>query len=645
MLRMRLRTGLERGRATVMATAAALALLTATAGAPAAHAAGKTPALLVLPIATDETVPASTAASLRTAIEAQLKSAGVRVVAAAKGAPTALASVDAIRGAAVTAGADGVLGSRLERDPASDWVRLSLEIQDGESGARVWRSSLAQPDVAGLRGFLPEILGEAARAARDLPERGGQVAPSASAAAASAPAPAMSSTAPAAATEPRSSAATSGGVVIGAAAGAAAGTAAAATTAAVPTPAPPTIHVQPDLPEPVVLNTAPRIEPPLPLAAAAAPQLPPSAGFTLDMAVRDFDVCRFGPTAPIGFVVIDDGSARILVGEGTSLPDTRTRIESRTLETFVAADCADVDGDGIDEIAIAGRRNGGWRSRIWKVLEDGRKVAAIGDEVPFAIRAASTSAGTRVLFAQDFPIPGRLYGPIRAVEMRSSGVFLGRELDLPGDANVGALALGLPGPAGGDATLTIDGDARLRLVAGGRAIATAPAHYGGYDVSFETGEHYQSTTGSLPRVFLRDRIEVVERGASPLVLVTEIESPLGNVLPNLNVGRDVTVTALRWAGQSFAPIPLPFGMGPEAIGEGSLRDIRVADVTGDRVPDLVVGVVDSEGGTFSFSSAAGRIVVFPGTPGAGASAGSAAGVASPGFSSSAPLTDAARSAQ
>lgn len=613
MLRLRPRTGFERSRAAIAATAAILALIGAAtlAGAgPAAAAPAKAPALLVLPIATDDTIPASTAANLRGAIEAQLKSAGVRVVAAAKGAPTALESVDAIRGAAVTAGADGVLGARLERDPSSGWVRLSLEIQDGESGARVWRSSLAQPEVAGLRGFLPELLGEAARAAKDLPERG--------AAAPVAPAPAA---------EPRSAGPAAGGVVIGAAAGTAA-----VGAAAVPAPPSPTIHVQPDLPEPVVLNTAPRIEPPLPLAAAPAPQTPPSTGFSLDMAVRDFDVCRFGPTAPIAFVVIDDGEARILVGEGTSLPTTRAHIDARTLETFVAADCADVDGDGVDEIAIAGRKNGGWRSRIWKVTDEASTVAAIGDYVPFAIRAASTSAGTRVLFAQDFPIPGRLYGPIRAVELRATGVFLGRELDLPGDANVGALALGLPGPAGGDATLTIDGDARLRLVAGGRAIATAPAHYGGYDVSFETGEHYQSTTGSLPRVYLRDRIEVVERGANPLVLVTEIESPLGNVLPNLNVGRDVTVAALRWAGQSFAPIPLPFGMGPAAIGKGSLRDLRVADVTGDRVPDLVVGVVDSEGGTFSFSSAAGRIVVFPGTTAAAAAA-------------SAPLTEAPRSAQ
>lgn len=618
MLRLRPRTGLERGCAAIAASAAILALIGAAtlAGAgPAAAAPAKAASLLVLPIATDDTIPASTAANLRGAIETQLKSAGVRVVAAAKGAPTALESVDAIRGAAVTAGADGVLGARLERDPSSGWVRLSLEIQDGESGARVWRSSLAQPEVAGLRGFLPELLGEAARAARDLPERG--------ASAASAPA-ATEPAAPAPAAEPRSAAPAAGGVVIGTAAGTAA-----VGAAAVPAPPSPTLHVQPDVAEPVVLNTAPRIEPPLKLAAAPAPQTPPSTGFSLDMAVRDFDVCRFGPTAPIAFVVIDDGSARILVGEGTSLPTTRAHIDARTLETFVAADCADVDGDGVDEIAIAGRKNGGWRSRIWKVTDEGSKVVAIGDDVPFAIRAASTSAGTRVLFAQDFPIPGRLYGPIRAVEVRATGVFLGRELDLPGDANVGALALGLPGPAGGDAMLTIDGDARLRLVAGGRAIATAPAHYGGYDVSFETGEHYQSTTGSLPRVYLRDRIEVVERGANPLVLVTEIESPLGNVLPNLNVGRDVTVAALRWAGQSFAPIPLPFGMGPAAIGKGSLRDLRVADVTGDRVPDLVVGVVDSEGGTFSFSSAAGRIVVFPGTTAA----------------ASAPLTEAPRSAQ
>ncbi len=578
MLRMNIR--LPRSAARLVLCLGTAWLASVLAG-PALAATSRGPAILVLPMAADESVPSASVSRLATALTSELKSAGARAIAAAASAPATLASREALRGAAATAGASAVLTSEITRTGTG--VHLALAVHDGASGAIVWRSALEQPNVDGLRAYLGEVLRDAVKAASAAAE-------SARPAAAETPRAA----APPVATVPPSESA-------------------APAKATAKLVAPPVLTVAPEDAPAVVLNSTPRIEAPVPLAVAAAPVMPSAQSYPFDVAIRDFDVCHLGATAPIAFAIADAEAARLWITDGTRPPTSAASVESRSLETFVSVDCADVDGDGIDELAITGRRNGGFRSRVFKVNDGGQRIGAIGEEVPFAVRAAAIGGGKRAFFAQDFPLPGRLYGPIRAVEVRDGRVLLGRELELVADANVGALALGLPGPQGTEGTLTIDGDARLRLVARGRVAWTGPAHYGGYDVSFETAERLQSTTGSLPRVFLRDRIEVVEHGTSPLVFLTEIESPLGNVLPNLNVGRDVTVTAMRWNGQGFAPIPVPFGYSPASIGEATLRDIRVTDVTGDRVPDLVLAVVDSEGALLSFSTAASRLLVFPGT--------------------------------
>ncbi len=544
-------------------------------------ASSRGPSILVLPMAADESIPSASVSRLATALTSELKSAGARAIAAAPSAPATLASREALRGAAATAGASAVLTSEITR--TGNGVHLALAIHDGASGATVWRSALEQPSVEGLRAYLGDVLREAVAAASGA----GESARPAGAETQRAAAPPAAAPPPSAVAPPAK--------------------------AAHEAIAPPVLTVAPEGATSVVLNSTPRIEAPVPLAVAAAPAMPSAQSYPFDVDIRDFDVCHFGAAAPFAFAIADADAARLWITDGTRPPAAAARVESRSLESFVSVDCADVDGDGIDEMAITGRRNGGFRSRVFTVNDGGQRISVIGDEVPFAIRAAALGGGKRAFFAQDFPIPGRLYGPIRAVEVRDGQVLLGRELELVTDANVGALALGLPGPQGTEGTLTIDGDARLRLVARGRVAWTGPAHYGGYDVSFETAERLQSTTGSLPRVYLRDRIEVVEHGTSPLVFVTEIESPLGNVLPNLNVGRDVTVTAMRWNGQGFATIPVPFGYSPASVGEAALRDIRVTDLTGDRVPDLVLAVVDSEGALLSFSKAASRLLVFPGT--------------------------------
>jgi len=548
------------------------------------------PALLVLPVATGPSVDESAATGLQNAIETKLTAAGARPIAAAAGSASSLRSDDDIRAAAATVGADGVLSATLSRVPRG--VKLELSLRDGSSGAVTWRSGLEQPNVEGLRAYLPELLGEVARAAGPLAGR-----PAAAAKAAVA-APVV--------------AAPASGASVTTAAAAGAGPTVTITPPMAAPPTQPTPQIQP-LP-PATVTVPPRIEAPVPLDATSAPMLAPPTSYALPFALRDFDSCRLDGTWPGSFVAIDDHTLHVLPAPASNAAEELAHIDARSLQTFVGVDCADLDGDGTDEIALTARRNGAFHSQIYRASEGGRKLEPLGDEIPFAIRSAAVGGGKHAFYAQNFPISGRLYGPIRPLGLKDGNIVYGRDLDVMSDANVGALALGAATGVADDAALTVDGDARLRLMRAGRVVWTGPGHYGGYDVSFEAEDHLQSTSSSLPRVYFRDRIDVAERGGAPFVIATEIEAALGNVLPNLNVGRGLTAVAFRWNGQGLVSVPPPFAYSPESLSGADVRDLRVADLTGDHIPDLILGVLDSDGGLLSFSKAASRILVFPGTP-------------------------------
>ena len=111
---------------------------------------------------------------------------------------------------------------------------------------------------------------------------------------------------------------------------------------------------------------------------------------------------------------------------------------------------------------------------------------------------------------------------------------------------------------------------------------------------------------------LRDRIEVARIGEGFTLVTTQVDAPLGNLMPRLELGRSLGLAAFRWDGQTLRSVPLPFDYSPESHPDARIVDLRVADWTGDGVDDLVLGVLVDDGPWSLWRSGASRLLIFPG---------------------------------
>ena len=342
---------------------------------------------------------------------------------------------------------------------------------------------------------------------------------------------------------------------------------------------------------------------PPPSAAAPSPNAPAHAlDVTLPLPVEGLDVCDLDGDGDLEVVVTSEDALHVLDPPSAPLPGAIR--EAGFFDVFVAVDCADADGDGRPEIALTTRRHGGFRSHV--LAMGNGEVRLLAEDLPYALRAVPAGT-TRRLHAQRFPAPGRLYGPVHVLDPTGDGLEPGVALDrLPRDANLGALAL-----LGEGSHATVDARGRLAVIAENGSLRRAPGLYGGFVPSWEVQGRTTSIGEEVLRVHLRDRIEVLP-GPFPTLILTRTDAPLGNLFPNLTIGRDVELVALPLGTAGLEPVELPFG-DPTVLADAEIADYRVVDWTGDGRLDLVVGLVTGSGSWVPFSDdPTTRLLVLPG---------------------------------
>ena len=462
------------------------------------------------------------------------------------------ANAEALALAASQAGATHTLVSSLTR--IGQGLSLDLTLWETSLGRSLWSGYAEGADLDAIRTALPELV---ARAARALSAKGSvdeEVART----------PAPVSTSPA--TEAPSDLA--------------------------PPPAAPTTQLAASDP--------------------GAPRYPRTLSIELEAAVQGLELCELDAEPGLELVTVEDDALLVHTLEGESV-QLLHEFEAGFFDRFIGVDCLDVDEDGRAEVALTVRRHGAFRSQV---LEwDGDGLSGSSAELPYALRAVPTEPKARRLHAQRFPDPGRLYGPVYEVVRVDAGYGTADQaVVLPRDANLGALALGAATGADASAALTIDAKGSLLLYRGLVRVWSAEGQYGGYDLAFEYRGSSNPMSESDLELHLRDRIEVADTAPSPTLIVSHIESPLGNLFPRLNLGKELTLAGFRWDGQTLRQTALPFGYSPESHADGEIVDYRVIDATGDGTQDLVVAVVDDHGGWLVFGSPKSRILIFPGAP-------------------------------
>jgi len=181
-------------------------------------------------------------------------------------------------------------------------------------------------------------------------------------------------------------------------------------------------------------------------------------------------------------------------------------------EKIISIDCADLDGDGVQELYVTALNGEQLASRVY-LLENG-KFKKIAKELPYFFRSNSVKGKGRKIHAQEMGVNEDFYGDLYEVVKTGSTFTTGNPVKLPRFASIYNVNQILD-KDGNKLFIMIHPDGYLTVYdAKGEKLWKSSDKFGGSEVAFSREDvQNMSTTGSRYRKrFIEQRLTVTESG-------------------------------------------------------------------------------------------------------------------------------------
>ena len=212
-------------------------------------------------------------------------------------------------------------------------------------------------------------------------------------------------------------------------------------------------------------------------------------------------------------------------------------------EKIIALDCADVDGDGVQEIYVTVFKGEQLSSRVYQ-LENGvfKKIAA---GLPYFFRGMALSGKEQKIYAQEMGMDDDFYGDMYEVVKKGSSFQLANPIKLPPQSNLYTVAQ-FSDKDGKPFFLTVNTDGYLVVYDDkGENLWKSSDKYGGSETYFirDDMQNIRVTGSQFRKRFIEQRITVTKNG---VVIVPKNEGTF--VIGNSRSFNKNSVYAFAWSG-------------------------------------------------------------------------------------------------
>ncbi len=277
-------------------------------------------------------------------------------------------------------------------------------------------------------------------------------------------------------------------------------------------------------------------------------------------------------------VALSDGHGIIIYRLDASGMHELWREASDVSETNLDLECADLNGNGRDEIYVTNMTGG--RLSSYVVEYDGKGFKRIADGLPLFFRVLNVPGKGPRLITSTLGSISPYSGVIRRYRWSGGKLKRGDELRLPrkiSDPYGFALADMVPGRKGPEIVWVDDSDYVQVLDMKGHRLWKSPERYGGYDNFFErAGDgHSVSVPGAGDRGKVKGRV-IVTKGpdGAPVVVVTR-NIPLTYITDRFKGYSGAEIYGLAWSGEALEERWSIKGIA------GYLADIYLGDAVND----------------------------------------------------------------